>query len=274
MRKASMEVWIFMVGTIGLTILFLSSSNTILHALSQALPMLVAIIVVVFAKRQGKWKELGIFGIGTWIGYVWMVVVVLLLVVSFLAAWGLGVVQLPAITKMAMTQGDRVLFVAKIYFSFGFLLGPIVFALGEEIGWRGYLQTRLIHKIGTQKALWMTAICWAIFHVPFFLLVDYTETGSMWVNLLLFTIMIFPLSYLLGWIRIVSDSIWPVVWCHALINHIRGFLATLFYVKQPYWTYITGENGVITIVAWVFFAWMVHRWVQTKRNSLSVGGLG
>ncbi len=264
-----MEVWIFMVGTIGLTILFLSSSNPILQALSQALPMFVAMIVVLFAKRQGKWKELGIFRIGTWKGYLWVVVVVFLLIVSFLVAWAFGVVQLPTITKMAMTQGDRVLFVAKIYFSFGFLLGPILFALGEEIGWRGYLQSRLIKEVGTQKALWITAICWAIFHIPFFLLVAYTETGNMWVNLLLFTIMIFPLSYLLGWIRIASDSIWPVVLCHALINHIRGFLATLYYVKQPYWTYITGENGVITIVMWISLAWMVHSYVINKRSSLS-----
>jgi membrane protease YdiL (CAAX protease family) len=263
-----MEVWIFMVGTIGLTILFLSSSHSILQALSQALPMFVAMLVILFAKRHGKWRELGIYRIGTWKGYVWVVVVVFLLLVSFLVAWAFGVVRLPVITKMEMTQWGRFVFLLKLYLQVGFMLGPILFAFAEEIGWRGYLQTRLLHEMGPTKAIWITASCWAIFHYPFLFLSNYTNSGNIWVNALLFTMMIFPLSFLLGWIRISSQSIWPVVLCHGLINYLRGFLDTLFYVKKSYWTYVTGESGIVTILAWTILAIVVYQFAKKKNEVL------
>lgn len=267
MRKISTEIWIYIILTLGLTILFLLSANNVLKALSQGSPMFAAIGVVLLVKRKNKWKELGMSRLGTGKGYLMTLLTAAMIVVSFSIAWLMGVVQLPVITKIEMTQWSRLVFLVKLYLQLGFVLSPILFAFAEEIGWRGYLQTRLLHEVGVNKAIWITASIWAIFHYPFLLLVDYTDSGNIWVNVLLFTIMIFPLSFLLGWIRITSKSIWPVVICHGLINYLRGFFDTLFYVKKSYWTYVTGENGVITILAWTILAVIVYQ-VSKRRNDV------
>ncbi|MCH5584764.1 CPBP family intramembrane metalloprotease [Shimazuella sp. AN120528] len=268
MRKLSNEIWIYMIFTLGLTTLCLLSSNNLIKAISQGTPMLVAIGVVLFARRKGKWKELGMARLGTGKGYLLVLLVVAVVIISFSIAWMMGVVQLPVITKINMTQWERFVFLVKLYVQVGIILGPILFALGEEIGWRGYLQTRLLHEVGANKAIWITAGCWAVFHYPFLFLADYTDSGNIWINTLLFTIMIFPLSFLLGWIRISSQSIWPVVLCHGLINYFRGFLDTLFYVKKPHWTYVTGENGIITILAWTILAVIVYQFAMQKNKVL------
>lgn len=268
MKKTSIEIWIYIILTLGLTTLCLLSSNNMLKAISQGIPMFVAIGVVLFAKRRGKWRELGMTRIGTRKGYLLTLVVVAVVAVSFSIAWAFGVVQLPVITKIEMTQWGRFVFLVKLYVQIGFILGPMLFAFAEEIGWRGYLQTRLLQVVGTNKAIWITASCWAVFHYPFLFLSDYTDSGNVWMNTLLFTIMIFPLSFLLGWIRINSQSIWPIVLCHGLINYLRGFLDTLFYVKKSYWTYVTGENGILTIIVWTLLTILVYRSVKPKNEVL------
>src|SRR4051812_30019169 len=142
MKKPSIEIWTYIILTIGLTTLCLLSSSVWLQAISQGLPMLVAIGVILVVNREGKWKELGITRIGSGKGYLLTFLVVAMVAVSFSIAWALGVVQLPVITKIEMTQWGRFVFLVKLYLQVGFILGPILFALAEEIGWRGYLQSR------------------------------------------------------------------------------------------------------------------------------------
>ncbi|MXQ53401.1 CPBP family intramembrane glutamic endopeptidase [Shimazuella alba] len=268
MKKISIEIWIYIFLTIGWTTICLLSANNLFKAISQGMPMLVAIGVVLFVRRKGKWKDFGMTRIGTAKGYLLTLLVVAMVAVSFSIAWVMGIVQLPVITKMEMNQWGRFVFLVKLYLQVGFILSPLLFAFAEEVGWRGYMQTRLLHEVGANKAIWITAGCWAIFHYPFFFLSNYTDSGNIWINVLLFTIMIFPLSFLLGWIRISSKSIWPVVLCHGLINYLRGFMDTLFYVKKSYWTYVTGESGIFTILVWTILAVIVYQFMKQKNKVL------
>lgn len=56
--------------------------------------------------------------------------------------------------------------------SFGVIASTIM-ALGEEIGWRGYLVAKLVTVTSEKKTALICGIIHAIWHYPFILFLDY-----------------------------------------------------------------------------------------------------
>lgn len=110
---------------------------------------------------------------------------------------------------------------------------PILF--GEEFGWRGYLQGRLIPGRPIVAAI-ATGLIWAVWHFPLTLrgynYPDHPVLGSM-----VFTILAVLLSYIFGWIYSRSGSIWANSLAHAATNTV-GALAVLW---------LAGAGGPIII---------------------------
>ncbi len=82
---------------------------------------------------------------------------------------------------------------------------PVV--LGEEFGWRGYLQVRLF----ADKPFWAamaTGSIWGGWHFPM-ILMGYIFSGNP-IGLLLYPINMIITSIIYGWLRLRSGSIWPV----------------------------------------------------------------
>ena len=52
-------------------------------------------------------------------------------------------------------------------------------AMGEEIGWRGYLQPRL-DAAGIRRSVAVVGLAWAAFHTPLIIGAGYAEAGSLW----------------------------------------------------------------------------------------------
>ena len=52
------------------------------------------------------------------------------------------------------------------------LVGVIVvsaMALFEEVGWRAWLQPRLVNRLGVRRGIAVTSLIWAFWHIPFYL---------------------------------------------------------------------------------------------------------
>ena len=89
-------------------------------------------------------------------------------------------------------------------------------ALGEEIGWRGFLQEKLTHhKFGVLRGLILLGLIWGYWHIP-------CNLGGVngKENVLLNTFVIFPLgvvfiTFTIGWLRIRSGAIGPALFCMA-----------------------------------------------------------
>jgi len=99
------------------------------------------------------------------------------------------------------------------------LLGLVLslpMALGEELGWRGYLLPALL-PLGTWPALLVHGAVWGVWHAPVILLgynfgrPDLTGVGLMTVWCVLFGV-------ILGRLRLASGSVWPAVVGHAALN--------------------------------------------------------
>ncbi|WP_434427426.1 lysostaphin resistance A-like protein [Nannocystis pusilla] len=124
----------------------------------------------------------------------------------------------------------------------------LVGAFGEEVGWRGYLQPRLI-RAGFRAPLALTGVVWGLYHVPLIVWGDYTQTAWPWLTAALFMATIVPVSVVFGWLRLATGSIWPVVLAHSSHNvFFQGVFDAWF--AGPLEPLLAGEVGVFSCVAY------------------------
>ena len=117
------------------------------------------------------------------------------------------------------------------------LLSPLLNAIptfGEEFGWRGYLQPKLM-PLGGRKAVLLTGVIWGIWHWPIILMghnygSDYF--GAPFLGPLAMVWFTVSLSIIYGWITIKVDNFWPAVIAHGAGNGIAS-LGLLFVKGNP-----------------------------------------
>jgi membrane protease YdiL (CAAX protease family) len=108
------------------------------------------------------------------------------------------------------------------------LVAPVV--LGEELGWRGYLQLRLFPDRPLNAAL-ATGFIWGIWHYPL-ILADGEPTNSTTVTLIAFPIATMTFSVFLGWVRAVTGSVWATSVAHASNNVTNDSLQRLAFTGR------------------------------------------
>lgn len=99
-------------------------------------------------------------------------------------------------------------------------------AVGEEIGWRGFLLPRLL-PMGWLPASIAVAVIWGLWHAPVILLGYNYPEGPRWLALACMCGMCFGLGLCLAWLRLTTRSIWPCAIFHGAINAGAGFYAVL-----------------------------------------------
>jgi membrane protease YdiL (CAAX protease family) len=100
-------------------------------------------------------------------------------------------------------------------------------ALGEEIGWRGFLFPRLRAKLGDTLAVVAVGVIWGVWHAPLLLLgYNYPTLASGW-RLVWMSVFCIELTAILAWVRQRSRSIWPAAFGHGTVNAGLGALAIL-----------------------------------------------
>ncbi len=118
--------------------------------------------------------------------------------------------------------------VALIYQgSVGMAIG-IPFALGEELGWRGFLVPRLCQLASPFWTSVVSGLVCSLYHYPIILFAGYHSGGPWWQNVACFTALLVASAFVLTWLRMRSGSIWPAVLAHAAHNSfLQGFLDPL-----------------------------------------------
>lgn len=111
-----------------------------------------------------------------------------------------------------------------------FLVAPILNAipiLGEEFGWRAYLQPKLM-PLGGRKAMVLMGIVWGLWHAPLIAMghnYGTGYTGAPWLGILATIWIMFILGTFIGWAALRAGSVWPAVIGHGAFNGIAGIYA-------------------------------------------------
>jgi membrane protease YdiL (CAAX protease family) len=203
--------------------LFLVTNNWAANAL-MFIPGLMA------ALCRLRWRE-GFKPVGWGMGQpIYWLLAVLLPVVALTVALsisiGLGYTRTaPAssATGIAALPATRILMTAGLY-----LLISIPFAFGEEFGWRGYAQGKLVREFGLLPGLLLLGIIWGFWHTPIFYFM-----GVFPEHPILGPFVLTPIDNILavvpmGWLYVRSKSIWVPTFTHAFADVLWGFSGLLF----------------------------------------------
>jgi membrane protease YdiL (CAAX protease family) len=98
------------------------------------------------------------------------------------------------------------------------MLSGLVWALGEELGWRGFLFPRLMSRYGFNGACLISGLAWAVWHYPGLIWGHYNAGTNVAFELACFTLMVVALAFVMGWLRCRSHSVWPCALLHASHN--------------------------------------------------------
>lgn len=151
-------------------------------------------------------------------GGLWMLLAATALPALFLLAWlvtGIG----GAGSEVAALGGGpaRSLWVLVVLLAHNLLLGG---ALGEEIGWRGYLLPRLMQRMSPAAASVVVGVVWGAWHLPIDVYAGQESIGipGLWAVLARIVFAI-PLSVLFTWFYLHSKgSILVALLLHASID--------------------------------------------------------
>ena len=126
-----------------------------------------------------------------------------------LVAEGLGLKGLPAWASFTL---------AFICMAAGGVIQNVSMTLGEEIGWRGLLVPELAKRMSYTRTSLLSGLIWAAWHSPLLLFADYNVGTNRWYALGCFSVTCISMSFMLAWLRLKSDSLWPAVLFHASHN--------------------------------------------------------
>ena len=102
--------------------------------------------------------------------------------------------------------------------------GPVInlfFAIGEEIGWRGFLYPALRQRMSTLPACLLVGAIWGLWHTPINLMGHNYGTsypGFPWLGILGMCLFTTSAGTFLAWLSERSGSLWPTALAHGTIN--------------------------------------------------------
>jgi len=142
------------------------------------------------------------------------------------------------------------------------LLGLVpnaVFALGEEIGWRGFLVPELRRVTSFTGTALSSGLIWALWHMPVILFAGYHAEAPLWYAIVCFTVLAVGMSFALAWLRLRSGSLWTATLLHASHNlFVQSFFDRLTTDTGPT-AWLTGEFGAGLALAAVVVAYLFWR---------------
>lgn len=147
------------------------------------------------------------------------------------------------------------------------LLGPIInllFTMGEELGWRGFLLPRLL-PLGQWPALLLSGAIWGVWHAPA-IAQGHNYPDHPFLGIFLMTVFCILLGIIIGWMYLNTRSPWVAGVAHGSLNAWAG-LPYLF-ISPGFDTAIGGTitSTIGLLVIGLFVGWLV----LTKRLPVEI----
>lgn len=127
-------------------------------------------------------------------------------------------------------------------------------ALGEEIGWRGFLAPRLVAHHGFLGGSVAVGLLWAAWHAPVLFWMNFGGETPRPVAIACFTTSLVGLSVVYSWFRLRSGSLWPAVLLHASHNVWITPVFSMMTEDTGATAYAIDEFGYLLAIASVLLA--------------------
>jgi len=162
------------------------------------------------------WKDIGVA----------LVFPIIIGLVAYGIAWTTGVVRFgPKLIKFATPYVD-VPASPVVTFMINLVVAVTIVtaysartAAGEEIGWRGYMLTRLIDA-GLPKPILLSGLIWGFWHVPLILGGVYLVGPPPFLAALLWMVTATAFSFVFARLRLATGSVWPAITLHSAWNAV------------------------------------------------------
>lgn len=176
-------------------------------------------------------------------------------VCAYGTAWVTG---LDTFASPSATDNPLLTFLSKL--AIAATIGPIIGIIaagGEEIGWRGYMTTRLV-KANIPAPIVTGGLIWGIWHVPGILSGQYAAGPYPWVSAVSFMFLTITVTILWSTWRLETGSVWPAMIGHAAWNAIiQGPFDTFTQGEQTaHWV---GESGILVVGFAILVTWLYLR---------------
>lgn len=239
---------------------------TAFFALAMWGPGIAAITVTLFIEKQ-PFKSFRLNTLGPKIFYLWAwFLPPVLIVLSGLLTMLFGAGKLD--TKFTFMQQQMALAGTELPVSTSvlvaiqvvqaLLLGPVinlVFAMGEELGWRGFLLPKLL-PLGQWRALIISGAIWGVWHAPA-IAQGHNYPDHPILGIFLMIIFCILLGIIIGWMYLNTRSPWVAGIAHGSLNAWAG-LPYLFILPG----FDTALGGTVTssiglLVMGLFVGWLI-----------------
>lgn len=159
---------------------------------------------------------------------------------------------------------------------FAVLLAPAINmfpALGEEVGWRGYMMPRLKERFGLLNGRLLGGVVWGVWHWPLMLLVGYEYgtdyLGAPLLGLVVWCVVCFALNTLLDILYEKTESIWVPAIAHGAFNAIAALPQVLVTPADAYYN-VLGPMPIGLIAALPMLAaavWLTLREMKQEEKN-------
>jgi uncharacterized protein len=191
-----------------------------------------------------------------WYGLA-LVLPILVGAVAYGIGWATGLVGFVG-TVGSLTAGIGLILITAVPLA-------CISAAGEEIGWRGYMLTRLIDA-GVPRPVLASGLIWGAWHLPMVFAGFYVAGESLLLSAALLLVSVTATSVVYARMRLETGSVWPVVLAHSAWNVI---IQNPFdhAASGPGATLWVGEAGILTASVLVLVAVLVSRgrWADLRR---------
>ena len=179
------------------------------------------------------------------------------------AAWGvawsagLASFHVPALADVGLSAlGQPARFAALLGLTLTLVsVLSLLSAAGEEIGWRGYLLTRLVEAEVPRPVL-VSSVIWGVWHLPLVLSGQYAAGGNRALSGAVFLATVVGIGFVISWMRLSTGSVWPAVVLHGVWNAVIQGAFDVSTKEPSIWV---GEAGILVAAASLGAAWLLAR---------------
>ncbi|WP_336249727.1 CPBP family intramembrane glutamic endopeptidase [Stomatohabitans albus] len=163
----------------------------------------------------------------------------------------------------------------------GVFIAPIINtlpALGEELGWRGFLYPALAERLRPRYAHLIMGVIWGFWHTPINTMGHNYATeypGYPWLGIIVMSVFCFGAGTFLSYLTERSGTIWPAALGHGTINAVGGFPVIIATNDLPHRIFGPGISGLIVSLPFVLLAaWLIPRFQRTEQFPIQEEGVG